>query len=93
MTLLLNAYLITVAFSLTSILIAANAIKKELRLIYTKEQLKYYRTQKGHSTNPLVTWVMVLAPILNIFFGLVCTFKYNEILENIVSKYEKIIFG
>ena len=86
---MLMIYEFTVIFSLVQLLVAGYSVKKELKLIYTKEQLKEYKKRPGHSVNPMLVYFTTLCPILNILAGVLYILKYNEILEKILEDYKK----
>lgn len=81
---LLYIYIGTVIFSLLSLFGALFAIKKELMLTYTKDQLKQFFNK--YTTNFLTKYFVVLCPIINVIFGLIYMFEYKTIKEQLIQE-------
>lgn len=86
---LLIIYLCTVLFSLFSMLGCLSGVKKELKFIFKKEEIKEFKNKS--SSNTFTTCFLIICPIINILNCYVCIFKYEEVKDGVISKINKFL--
>jgi hypothetical protein len=88
---LLNIYIGSVVITILAFAGAMYGINKELKMNFTKEELKSFKKKKGSTSNPFTTVVAIFCPIVNVLYALVFIFAYNSVRDKLIVEYKRIL--
>lgn len=88
---MLRLYILSVIFTTLSMLGAVYALDKEIKKLFTEDELYTIKRKGKSSINPFTIFAIIFCPILNIVYCLVYTFSYDDVRDRTLQRYYSIL--
>lgn len=88
---LLNIYITTIVITIICFIGAEYASRRECKIRYTKDQLKYVKENYKEKDNPVTKVLIFVFPLVNITFALIWSLGYKTVCNELFKMFDKVL--